>query len=272
MANFFFYALGSDSRQRSLMGIFRTLLYHVLTASPSLTKDLFPEQWSSALSRSNIHSTYEILDDDIKQAYELLAKQTDGDAISKYCFAFFIDGLDEYQTTTSVDRREMVRYLLELSNSVSGSFKICVSSRIENPFIDMFSEDTRFYLHTLTKPDMDEYVQGNLQDVGTPEERQKLTLAITEKAEGVLLWVVLVVQRIRKQSDNGARFFRLLNDIKSLPTEMNDLFQRVLDTLGAGDRLLFNHTVLILRFLETMPQQMSKYLWLDLDDFYFLED
>lgn len=272
MANFFFYALGSDSRQRSLIGLFRTLLYHVLTANPSLTKYLFPDQWTRVLSRSNINFTYEILNDDIKQAYERLAKQNDGDAISKYCFAFFIDGLDEYQTTTSVDRREMVRYLLELSNSFSGSFKICVSSRTENPFMDMFSEKTRFYLHTLTKPDMDKYVQGNLQDVGTRKQRQNLIIAIIEKAEGVFLWVVLVVQRIRRQLDNGTRFFRLLNDIKSLPTEMNELFQRILNTLGARDRLLLNHIVLILRFLETMPQKMSKYLWLDLDDFYFLED
>lgn len=272
MSNFFFYALGSDSRQRSLMGLFRTLLYHILAANPGLTKDLFPAQWTRALSRPSIHSTCEVFDDDIKQAYERLTNQNDGDAISKYCFVFFIDGLDEYQITTSVDRREMVHYLLELSNGVSGNFKICVSSRIENPFMDMFSENSRICIHTLTKPDTDNYVQGNLQDLGPPEERQQLSLAITEKAEGVFLWVVLVVQRIRRQSDNGARFSRLLTEIKSLPTEMDELFRRIVDTLGARDRLLFSYIVLILRYLETMPQQMSKYLWLNLDDFYFLED
>ncbi|KAH9883760.1 hypothetical protein F4778DRAFT_765090 [Xylariomycetidae sp. FL2044] len=272
MAHFFFYALGPDSRQRSLMGLFRTLLYHVLTSNPELTKYLFPAQWDKALAQSKVHSHYEILDEDIEEAYERLAKHHVDGAAGQYCFSFFIDGLDEYQVTTSADRRRMVRYLLDLSNSDTSSFKICVSSRMENPFMDMFSETTRMYLHLLTKHDMEEYVHANLQDVGSVTERRELTLNIVGKAEGVFLWVALVVQKIRKHSDDGARFPRLLSEIESLPTEMDDLFQRILDTIIGRDRLFFNHTLLIIRYLETIPEKMAKYLWFGLDDFYFLED
>lgn len=272
IANFFFYALGSDPRQKSLMGLYRTLLYQILTTSPGLMQNLLPDQWTKALSQPKIHSAYEILDDDIKRAYERLSKQHDGNSLGGYCFSFFIDGLDEYQASTSVDRREMVRCLTDLANSASGSFKICVSSRIENPFMDMFSEDTRFYLHDLTKSDMEEYVQGNLHHVGTQEERLQLASSITKKAEGVFLWVVLVVQKIRKLSDDGARFSRLLGEIESLPTELNELFQRILDALGTEDRRLVSHTVSLLHFLGTIPEAKKMHLWLNLGDFYFLED
>ncbi|KAK3945204.1 hypothetical protein QBC46DRAFT_337054 [Diplogelasinospora grovesii] len=272
IANFFFYALGSDPRQKSLMGLYRTLLYQILIISPGLMQNLLPDQWTSALSQPKIHSAYEILDDDIKRAYERLSKQHDGNSLGGYCFSFFIDGLDEYQATTSVDRREMVRSLTDLANSASGRFKICVSSRIENPFMDMFSKDTRLYLHELTKLDMEKYVQGNLQYVGTQEERRQLASSITKKAEGVFLWVVLVVQKIRKQSDDGARFPRLLGEIESLPTELNELFQRILVPLGTEDRRLVSHTVSLLNLLGMIPEAKKMHLWLNLSDFYFLED
>lgn len=272
VANFFFYALGSDPRQKSLIGLNRTLLHQILTANPGLMRNLFPDQWKKALSQPKIQSTYEILDDDIKQAYQRLSKHWNSNFQSGYCFCFFIDGLDEYHATTAVDRREMVRSLTDLTNSSSGNFKLCVSSRMENPFMDMFSEDNRFYLHELTKSDMEEYVQGNLQHVGTEEERWKLASSITEKAEGIFLWVVLVVQNIRGQADDGARFSRLLGEIESLPIELDELFQRILEGLRATDHRLMSRTVSLLRFLGGIPEARKKRLWLSLSDFHFIED
>ncbi|KAH6720649.1 hypothetical protein BKA61DRAFT_595271 [Leptodontidium sp. MPI-SDFR-AT-0119] len=272
IADFFFYALGSDPRQKSLMGLYRTLLHQILTSSPDLMQNLLPDQWTKALSLPNLHTALEIPDDDIKQAFKRLSTEHEDNSFDGCCFSFFIDGLDEYQATTSVDRREMVGALMDLANSSSGSFKICVSSRMENPFMDMFSEDTRFYLHELTKSDMKKYVQGSLQSVGTQLERRQLALSITKKAEGVFLWVVLVVQKIRKLSDDGVKFSGLIGEVESLPIELDQLFQRILDTLGSEDRRLVGHTASLLQYLGMTPAAKSMQLWLNLGDFYFLED
>lgn len=233
---------------------------------------LLPDQWAKALSQPKVHSAFEILDDEIKRAFERLAKQQDRETLSGCCFCFFIDGLDEYQATISIDRREMVHALMDVANSASGSFKICVSSRMENPFMDMFSENIRLYLHELTRADMEKYVQGKLQHVGTQNERQQLASSITTKAQGVFLWVVLVVQNIRKQSDDGARYSQLLSEIQSLPTELNELFQRILDTLGTRHRRLASHTVSLLLFLAEIKKVKKTHLWPNLSDLYFLED
>lgn len=272
MANFFFYALGSDSRQKSLMGLRRTLLYQILTASPGLMQFLLPDKWATAVSQPEVRSAFEILDDEVEHAFKRLARQHDRESLGGCCFSFFIDGLDEYQATTSIDRREMVHSLMEIANSASDSFKICVSSRIENPFMDMFSEETRLYLHELTRADMEQYVQGNLQHVGTENERRQLVSSITAKAEGVFLWVVLVVQNIRKRSDDGARFPRLLAEVQSLPTELNELFQRILDSLGTRDRQMASHTISLLLLQDDVPDDNWRQLWPNLSDFYFLED
>jgi hypothetical protein len=114
VASFFFYALGSDPRQKSLMGLYRTLLYQILTANPGLTHHLFPNQWIKVLSKPNFRSTYKILDEDIRLAYGRLSKHWDGDSQVASCFCFFIGALDEYQATISVDRREIVRALTDL--------------------------------------------------------------------------------------------------------------------------------------------------------------
>ena len=272
IAHFFFYSLGSDPRQKTLIGLYRTLLYQILTASPGLIQFLLPDQWAKALSQPKVHSAFEILDDEIKHAFERLAKQHDRETLGGCCFGFFIDGLDEYQATTSIDRREMVHALMDVANSASGSFKICASSRMENPFMDMFSENTRLYLHDLTRADMEEYVHGSLQHVGTQNERRQLASSITTKAEGVFLWVVLVVQNIRKQSDDGARFSRLVAEIQSLPTELNELFQRILDTLGTRHRRTASHIVCLLLFLGKIKKAKKMQLWLNLNDLYFLEE
>src|SRR5450432_2315538 len=70
IADFFFYALGSDPRQKSLMGLYRTLLHQILTTSPDLMQNLLPDQWTKALSQPKLHTALEILDDDIKQAFK----------------------------------------------------------------------------------------------------------------------------------------------------------------------------------------------------------
>ncbi|KAG7287767.1 hypothetical protein NEMBOFW57_007282 [Staphylotrichum longicolle] len=243
-----------------------------LSSGDGLMQVLLPDQWAKALSQPKVHSAFEIFDDEIKRAFERLAKQHDRETFAGSSFGFFIDGLDEYQTTTSIDRREMVHALMNLANSASGSFKICVSSRMENPFMDMFSEDIRLYLHELTRADMEKYVQGNLEHVGTENERRQLASSITTKAEGVFLWVVLVVQNIRKQSDDGAKFPRLLAEIQSLPTELNELFQRILDTLGARHQQMASHVISLLLFLGKIREAKKMQVWLNLSDFYFLED
>ncbi|KAK2066716.1 hypothetical protein P8C59_000506 [Phyllachora maydis] len=197
MANFFFYALGTDARQKSVLGLYRTLLHQILARSPGFTPHVFPDQWNKALSQPTLQTAISILDDEITTAFERLARYHDAFSVGKYCFALFVDGLDEYEETTSIDRREMVKLLTDLANNKT--FKICVSSRPENPFLDLFDEGSRVYLHDLTKTDLIEYVEGKLQDVDSSDERQQLASAITSKAEGVFLWVVLVIQRIRSQ-------------------------------------------------------------------------
>ncbi|KAK7985567.1 hypothetical protein PG988_003189, partial [Apiospora saccharicola] len=272
MANYFFYAVGSDSRQKSLSGLLRTLIHHILVKRPVLAKDLFPLQWARALLEPEIQSIYDIQDEDINNAYKFLASQGDRSSLGHYCFRFFIDGLDEFWVTRSADRRDLVDYLLDLTNSLPETFKLCVSSREENPFMDMFLESNRLYLHELTKSDMKAYAKERLQSTGTLQERHELISAITNKAEGIFLWVALVVEEIRIRSDEGARFSRLLQLIESLPPDLDQLFLRTLDNINIKDRVLFSYIVLMLRGLGTLPQEASNCLWLDIDDVYFLDD
>jgi hypothetical protein len=111
-----------------------------------------------------------------------------------------------------------------------------------------------------------------LQSVGTQLERRQLALSITKRAEGIFVWVVLVVQKIRRLSDNGVKFSGLIGEVESLPIELDQLFQRILDTLGLEDRRLVGHTASILQFLGMTPEAKYMQLWLNLGDFYFLED
>jgi hypothetical protein len=119
------------------------------------------------------------------------------------CFCLFIDGLDEYEANDSEgDHHEMMS--LPKSIVSSKNFKACISSRPWPVFIDSFeniaSTGRHIELHELTKSDIFKYVADTLGPhiprINSRRLQESLIRDVTEKAEGVFLWVFLVVQEL----------------------------------------------------------------------------
>lgn len=82
----------------SLQGLYRSLLYHVLSQCPALIPEIPPDQWRKAFPVSCADSS--TLDSemfrppDIENAFDQLMKMSVSS--DKFRSCFFIDGLDEY--------------------------------------------------------------------------------------------------------------------------------------------------------------------------------
>lgn len=238
MAEFFFWRPGTDL-QKSLRGLFRSLLHRVLSNAPHLAKTVMDAEWASGLSKPNGQET------DPKSGAHFTAARIRSlfqnllEAISNdrdHCFCFFIDGLDEFEETAEHDDRDLLDVLHQWARACPQSFKLCVSSREENVFMEMLGKNGRIRLHTVTQTDISAYVSSKLDLVAELDLREELTTRIIAAAQGIFLWVSLVCRRIRRRYSSRYSREDLLKDINLLPQEINALFAFLLDNQPDQDR------------------------------------
>lgn len=110
-----------------------------------------------------------------------------------------IDGLDEYEG----DKDELVDLLRNVTSSLGpdSRLRLCLSSRPWNIFQDAFGNGLNFRLQDLTYRDISLYVSGSLNSRARVRELERINQnstselfdEIVQKADGVFLWVKLVV-------------------------------------------------------------------------------
>jgi hypothetical protein len=114
-------------------------------------------------------------------------------------FCFFVDGLDEYDG----EHLDIINVLRRFVSSPS--FKLCVSSRPWNVFVEAFGGNTgqKMLLQDFTRGDITLYVKNKLEEdhrflvlMHRDHRYKKLIEDIVKKAEGVFLWVYLVVRSL----------------------------------------------------------------------------
>ena len=263
VAKFFFWKPGTP-KQKSLDGLYRSLLYDVFNARPELIPEAMPERWKAARAMPwQAQANLAIHEKDIRTAFSRLIRITSHD--DKKCFCFFIDGLDEYQGTAQNDHKAMVGLLNGWTTAAPRQVKLCVSSREDNVFINAFEADKRLRLHDLTRFDMEAYARDKLDEISDRAAKDSLTLAIVDKAEGIFLWVALVVKRMRDELENGADPVALLALVDSLPDELDSLFEHILNSLSKPDRRKAYQTLAILPLSTTwrLPVSLFAYSFLD---------
>jgi len=162
----------------------------------------------------------------LKLAFKVLISQ---DQVPlKLCL--FIDGLDEYDG----DETEIAALFGEVSNSAN--VKCCVSSRPHLPFQDAFSGQPGLRLEDLTFSDIKRFVQDELADDNRmqrllsiePDEAAKLIEEIVTSANGVFLWVKLVVASLLKGLGNRDHIAHLHDRLRVLPKKLEDLYTHMI--------------------------------------------
>ncbi|KAK0670339.1 hypothetical protein QBC41DRAFT_96643 [Cercophora samala] len=234
VAQFFFWRPGTDV-QKSLTGLYRTLLLEVFKKCPELIPVVMLSFWQEAQSMPwQSNSDLEMKESTVKAAFNRLISAEMAKAFPNHCFCFFIDGLDEYEATTQTDHTDLAALLNGWAEAglSSDSIKLCVSSREYNSFMNLFSDERRLRLHELTYSDMVACIRDKLDRISESSGFDQLVEEIVQKGQGIFQWVGIVVKNMRYEIDNGttdAEEFR--NLLKMLPSEMNDLYKHIFDSL-----------------------------------------
>ncbi|EEU34855.1 uncharacterized protein NECHADRAFT_55084 [Fusarium vanettenii 77-13-4] len=227
IVSFYFWALGT-AEQKSQQGLFRALLFHLLSAEPALIPRLLPKSW---------HAVYD-LDSDMFQAPSTaemkLAFETLSDGVSlQRRFCFFIDGLDEYDGNVP----EAIAFIKRLSGNPD--LKIIVSSRPLPECVSGFIGAPKLRLQNLTRPDISKfvydeigshpYIQNLIETDG--DEAKSILDEIIDRSSGVFLWVALACKSLLRGFDEFDSVDELRERVKALPPELKDMFAHMLSTV-----------------------------------------
>ena len=215
LTEYYFWYLGT-SMQKSVEGLLRSLLYQILKACPHTVAIASPKRWNASESfhRNPDFWTY----DELWKALSIVA----GTASLEIDFCFFLDGLDEYDG----DHLHLVELLGSLASHPC--VKICASSRPWNVFDQAFGQGANLLrLEDLTRADIRTYVSGELKVLPHSPEMQLLVSDIVDKAEGVFLWVYLVVKSLRKGFIEGDSISILRERLEEFPTELGNFFDLI---------------------------------------------
>ncbi|KAJ0115843.1 hypothetical protein J7T55_004012 [Diaporthe amygdali] len=261
IANFYFWSLGTEL-QKTQEGLLRSLLFEVLRQSPDLMPTVCPDRWRSSQisgARNSLITSWTL-----SELRETITRLSQANGLSKR-FCFFIDGLDEY----SGNHLEITKILRELSSSQN--IKICVSSRPWNVFEDEFGrdDDRKIYIHDLTRGDITKYAQGKLQEhpnwrlMSVQSTRyDALVQNITDKAQGVFLWVFLVIRSLSEGLTNGDTLSILEARIRQFPTDLEQYFRHMLNSVES----IYHHQMaetFLVALNASRPLSLMLYSFLD---------
>lgn len=113
----------------------------------------------------------------------------------------------------------------------------CASSREKSPFIEKFPAERRMRLHLVSEGDMKTSVDSFLSKFSLPTaEHKELTTLIVHRAEGVFLWIRLVLIELEEKLDLQWLLAKLEATLNSVPEKLEDLIDRILESIKLGCR------------------------------------
>ena len=213
--SFFFNARG-DELEKSVSGMYRSLLFQLLEKIPDLL-NIFCLVPKTLLHSEAVQWKMETLKSLFRSAVEKLQDRT---------LMCYIDALDECDENQIRDMLSFFEQLGDLAASEGFRLLVCFSSR-HYPHIaigkglELVLEDQEGHGEDITA-----YVHTELK-AGRSKQVQKIKQEIIARASGVFLWVVLVVQILNKEHDRG-RVHALKKRLSEIPDGLHELMKDIL--------------------------------------------
>jgi hypothetical protein len=245
----FFFWNGGSKAQRSQEGLFRSLLHQVLRTQRKLIRTILPDQWQEfhrdaldgVSGDTRVTWSFSVLEN----AFTAFVEQT---SVHTKHF-LLIDGLDEYEGNHAA-LAEMFKKLAKSSN-----VKMCLASRPWVVFESAFKNIPRLRLQDLTAGDIRKHANDNLYRGRRmswlrdrhPKMALQLVEEIVENADGVFLWVELVVRSLLEGFANEDELEDLQARLKLLPKELTELYRHMLGLNAPSPYLAAASKIFLLR-------------------------
>lgn len=221
---FFFNGRGTDL-EKSVEGMFRSLLHQIARYAPQL-ETAVPLEALEMYSKGGW--PLELLN---SLFYEAIHRCGEDHQITCY-----VDALDEGDDENQI--REMVDFFEDtIEAAFAGNIRLllCLASRHYPNISVRRSIGITLDGNEYHDQDIAQFVQSKLT-CKQKALRKELIIETTERASGIFLWVVLTVRVLNKECDRGNQH-SLKSRLRDVPKDINDLFKSIIRE-GATDECL----------------------------------
>ena len=218
VVSFFFWNAG-NLMQKSARGLLQGILHQLLTKEESLFDSIARKDPIIVNRDPQLVWSLRSLRAMLKSILDALTRP----------LCIFLDGLDEFDE----DESELL-YIVDILRSYS-SVKLCVSSRPSQMYENAFTGCSRLKLQDLTRTSISTYLCDNLYGTpwsksfleADPSKTKRFLEQILDKAQGVFLWVKLVVKDIMKGLARHDSWVMLHKRVDQLPGDIEKIYERM---------------------------------------------
>ncbi|KAL8878514.1 MAG: hypothetical protein Q9198_003688 [Flavoplaca austrocitrina] len=229
IATFFFKSLGSEL-QKSTTGILRSLIWQLIRHWPEMIHLVLKRYKDATGQIQELHPLTMLPTWTDKRLLQVV-KDFANEKPATVTLCVFIDGLDEY-----VGDQDTLLHIIRLLSSAGGC-KVCVSSRPDQTFRSEFRGNPQCRVQDLNQRDIEKMVNDKLKpclEDAKPTETEAikyLLITLVTKAEGVFLWLSIMIKDFITALRHGDTIRELHKRLETTPNSMYGLYRRILKGL-----------------------------------------
>jgi ankyrin repeat protein len=250
IAGFFFHARGEEL-QRSVTGMYRSLVYQLFKGFPHLG-ELLDDSELLPLSKKECPS--------LDQLRELFQRGIS--CLGNRQFVCYVDALDECDEKDIAHMARFFQDLAEEHNQRDPRFRVFFSSR-HYPFVP---SRIGLQLELDNQP-------GHADDLKRYTERRLLykdeviTKVLIEKSRGVFMWIVLVIDILNEDNAGGLPLSAASKKLQELPEDLSALFGEILRRHGSHmDEFIIAVVWILFATRPLTPKELEHAIWSDQAD------
>lgn len=257
----FFWSTGT-TLQSSYKGLLEGLVYQAFRQDLGLIPEACPVRWAKTSAAADSRDLTLWSESELRETLKNIIDDNE----STHAFCFFVDGLDEFAEEPYALIKDTIEYFAARSNA-----KFCVSSRPYNVFNNFLgaNDQKKLQLELMNQKDIDQFVKGRLEqnqlfrDLAQHDARaQDLALEIRKRAEGVFLWVHLIVWELMAGLGEDDDIPTLQERLDRLPDDLEKFFKHIIDSV---DHVYQSYTAMCLllaqRAREPLPIMAYAFLY-----------
>ncbi|KAK1977787.1 hypothetical protein LZ30DRAFT_730850, partial [Colletotrichum cereale] len=218
--SFFFHGRGHEL-QRSLPGLFRSLLHQLLDKVPGALSDLIDtfDHRQKTVGEAGEKWQWHV------PMLQTFFQSSLSNILKHRAILVFIDALDECGEEPAVQLVEFLKQTLPGLSSSDSQLGICFSCR-HYPIIEL-DDGLTITIDQENGRDIDTYVRARLSS----DQDSGIQSLLSQRAQGVFVWAHLVIDRVLKMKRNGESPGRIKREIERVPPKLDDLYYDLLQDL-----------------------------------------
>ncbi|KAI0117654.1 hypothetical protein F4776DRAFT_276707 [Hypoxylon sp. NC0597] len=229
VAGFFFNARGEEL-EHCTRGLLRSLLFQVGTSHPACLDSVQAYSITELLTMERTNPRVYV-----RMLKSILQEIFSNKSVAPQKTVLFIDALDECDYSETSETGHFLAELAESAYQAGVRLNVCISRREYPPII--IRKCLEIQMKDFNTEDIRRYIHEKLDLVGfEPRKVEILAELITRRSNGIFLWVVLAVEGILKDVEDGKNTKYILKRTKRLPKALEDLYASMLENIDPNNR------------------------------------